>query len=315
MATEDKDDDIIIEIEGEEPDEKEEQVEGGEVDKDTEEEDEHLTDVATEAAETGEDREAIRERRRQERQDRKAKAREREDNLRRELSSRDSTINQLKERLDVIERRSTGGEMAQIKQAKEETAKAYAYYKDQIRVGTESQNGAAVADATEKLFQIRAKAEQLDKIEKSYTTQATRPPPMDPRVANSAKSWAEKNKWYDVRGGDQDSKVVLMLDRTLADEGWNPLTQEYWDELNDRVKKYLPHRASRDNITTRQKSVVGGSGRETPSNGGGKVFRLSAERVKALKEANKWDDPVERNKMIKQYRDYDKNNANDEGAR
>mgnify|MGYP000529391869 CR=1 FL=1 len=163
----------------------------------------------------------------------------------------------------------------------------------------------------------RTRIEQLDNIEKAYVQRKQQPQPLDPRVASNAKSWVDSNKWYDPQGKDQDSRVVLMLDQTLAEEGFNPATQEYWDELSQRVKKYLPHRvtrvANRDTITTKQKTVVAGSGRETSSSGS-TTFRLSAERVKALKDAGKWDDPVERNRMIKQYRDYDRNNANG-GAR
>jgi len=278
---------------------------------DDDDDDEH--GIADSQDDTDEDREAIRERRRKERQDRKARTKERADSLRRELAARDSVINEMREKLAVIERRNVGGEMAQLAQAKEKAVQAYGYYKDQIRIGTESANGAAVADATEKLMQVRTRIDQLDNIEKSYKQRSAQPPPLDQRVANNAREWTKANSWYDPQGKDQDSRVVLMLDQTLAEEGWDPLTNEYWDELGSRVKKYLPHRANRDNITNtnKPKSVVAGSGREAaPRNSS--AFRLSSERVKALKDAGKWDDVEERNKMIRQYRDYDRNN---EGAR
>ena len=276
--------------------------------------DDPINDEST-GEETSEEREAIRERRRQERQERKRHQREREESLRRELNSRDETISQMQTRLEAIERRNAGGEMAQLQQAKKAIEKQHQFYKEQIRLGTESQNGEAVAEATERLLDLRVKAQEIDRIEKAVSNQRQAAPPMNPKVLTNTKSWAEKNPWYDIRGRDQDSRVVMMLDQTLAEEGWNPQTQGYWDELDSRVKKYLPHRARRDNITTEKKpkSVVASSGRETSSKGSS-TFRLSSERVKALKDAGKWEDPVERNKMIKQYRDYDRNNAN-EGAR
>ena len=320
--------DVIIE--GEEPDDDDDDDLEGETRNDKagdeadenlhEDDDEHATSSKStdgDGDSDDDDREAIRERRRIERHERKQRAREREDTLRRELSARDAELSQLRGRLDAIERRNTGGELAQIGNAKKKAVEAYEYFKDQIRVGTEAQNGQAVAEATEKLIQTRTRIEQLDNIEKAYVQRKQQPQPLDPRVASNAKSWVDSNKWYDPQGKDQDSRVVLMLDQTLAEEGFNPATQEYWDELSQRVKKYLPHRvtrvANRDTITTKQKTVVAGSGRETSSSGS-TTFRLSAERVKALKDAGKWDDPVERNRMIKQYRDYDRNNANG-GAR
>lgn len=318
-----KDEEIIdVVIEGEDDDrpeaadddENESSTQQNDAGSEADEDDESDVAAADDSA-TDDERESIRERRRKERHDRKVRAREREETLRRELSSRDVMLNELRQRLDVIDRRNTGSELAQLSNAKKQATEEYAYYKDQIRLGTESQNGSAVADATEKLYQTKSKLDQLNNIEKAMGSKQQATQPLDPRVANAARSWAEKNPWYDLQGKDQDSRVVLMLDQTLAEEGWNPSTPEYWSELNNRVKKYLPHRANRDTITNKQKSVVAGSGRESAPRSGGAVFRLSAERVKALKDANKWDDVAERNKMIKEYRDYDRNNANNEGAR
>jgi len=318
MAAKDEEEIIDVIIEGDDNDAVSNTVDdasavGADSDAHDDTEDDDTEDDGSSHSDADEDRDAIRERRRKERQDRKTRTKERADSLKRELAARDAVINEMREKLAVIERRSVGGEMAQITQAKEKAAQAYNYYKDQIRSGTESANGAAVAEATEQLMQVRTRLEQLNNIEKTYKQRSAQPPPLDQRVANNAREWTTSNSWYDPQGKDQDSRVVLMLDQTLAEEGWDPLTKEYWDELGSRVKKYLPHRANRDNIATKDKpkSVVAGSGRET-SPGSSTTFRLSAERVKALKDAGKWEDPVERNKMIKQYRDYDRNN---EGAR
>lgn len=55
---------------------------------------------------------------------------------------------------------------------------------------------------------------------------------------------------------------------------------------------------------------MSGSGRES---GGGAAqnrggFRLSSERVKALKDAGIWDNPAERAEAVKRFREYDKMN-------
>lgn len=257
------------------------------------------------------DREAIRERRRQERQDRKQRAREREERLRQELSIRDSQLAEMRQRLDLIERRNTGGDIARLQEAKVKLNQAYNYYKDQIRTGTEAQNGAAVAEATEKLSQVREKLVQVEQYERAIKSQSQAPQPMDPQVQNNARKWTQEHPWYDPTGTDSDSRIVLTIDQTLAEEGFDPRSQDYWNELSKRVKKYLPHRASRDNITRKPRSVVTGSGRDSPP--GKKVFRLSSERVKAIKDMGIWDDPVARNKMIKQYQEYDRTHG-DEGA-
>jgi hypothetical protein len=55
---------------------------------------------------------------------------------------------------------------------------------------------------------------------------------------------------------------------------------------------------------------VGGAGQRgnTPADSEG-GFKLSAERVKAMKEAGIWDDPERRQKMITKYRELDKQNG------
>ena len=289
----------------------------GEHDEDAHDDDENdAVAKADEDGDTDDERQSIRERRRKERQDRKERAREREETLRRELSSSKAQLDEMRQRLDIIDRRNTGSELAQLQAAKEEAIRVHKHFKDQIRIGAESNNGTLIADATEKMMLASKRITDIDTIEKNYRQNKQRPQPLDQRVLAGAKAWVESHSWYNPQGGDSDSRVVLTIDQTLADEGFNPTTSEYWTELEKRVKKYLPHRVNRATITAKQKTIVAGSGREASSSKStSSVFRLSAERVKALKEAGKWEDPAERNKMIRQYRDYDRNIANEEGAR
>jgi len=260
-------------------------------------------------AEDDEEREAIRERRRQERKHRKEAQREREDTLRRELASRDAVINELRGKVDLIERRNTGSELAQVDNAIQQAQSAYAFFKNQIQVATEAQNGAAVADATENLFKSQRKIEELNGLKNAFSQRQAQPQPLDPRMKTHAEGWMKRNSWYDPTGRDQDSEIAMRLDQRMAQEGWDPTTAEYWTELDSRVKKYLPHRATSGKIpSNKPRSVVTGSGRESSGNGSSTTYKLSADRVSALKEAGMWDDPKKRAEAIKRFRDYDKQN-------
>lgn len=254
------------------------------------------------------EREVIRERRRLERKNRKQAQREREDTLRRELASRDAIINELRQKVDIIEQRNSGSELAQLENGKREVARAYNFFKDQIRIAGEAGNHAAVAEATEKMIQSQRKFDELTRIEQTIKQAQSAPQPLDPRLATHAKDWMTAHPWYNPRGSDQDSEIVLGIDKRMAKEGWDPTTRAYWDELSARVKKYLPHRANRDKITARPKSVVTGGEREV-SAGNVKTYTLSAERVQALKDAGMWDDPKQRAEMIKRYREQDAQQA------
>lgn len=258
-----------------------------------------------------EDREAIRARRREERRQRKQAQRDREDTLRRELASSKAVIDELRSKVEGIERRNTGSELAQLDNAKKQTAQEYAYFKDQIRVATESGNGAMVADATEKMLQAQQKFNQLQAYEQSYRQRRATPQPLDPRLVDQAKKWMDNNKWYDPSGRDPDSRITLTLDQQLAEENWDPTTREYWQELDSRVKKYLPHRVNSGKISgTKPRTTVSGSGKDSGSRTSNQSYRLSAERVQALKDAGLWDDPKQRAEAVRRFREYDQQNGN-----
>ena len=271
------------------------------------EDDDHPGDDPEDGGGTDDEREAIRERRRQERRHRKAAQREREETLRRELQARDSVINELRGKVEAIERRGNSSELAQLDTAKKQTAQAYNYFKDQIRVATEAGNGAAVADATEKMLQAQRRFDELQAYEKAYRQRSATPSPLDPRLVNQAQDWMTRNRWFDPAAKDPDSRIAMTLDQALADEGWDPTTREYWQELDARVQKYLPHRATGGKMkNTKPRPTVAGAGRESGGADSGKTYRLSSDRVQALKDAGIWDDPKQRAEAIRRFREYDK---------
>jgi hypothetical protein len=271
--------------------------------------DDHTNDEELAGAVDDEEREAIRARRREERRNRKQAQKDREETLRRELSSRDAIINDLRAKVDGIERRNSSSELAQLETVEKQVAHSYNFFKDQIRVATEAGNGAAVADATENMIKAQRKFDEIQTFKKAMKQRQATPQPLDPRMVNQANKWMERNKWYSPGSNDQDTELAMVLDKRMHDEGWDPTTEAYWQELDGRIKKYLPHRATGGKVApTRPKSVVTGSGRESGSARDNGTFRLSAERVQALKEAGTWDDPKQRAEAVKRYREFDKAN-------
>jgi hypothetical protein len=131
----------------------------------------------------------------------------------------------------------------------------------------------------------------------------------DRAVQRQAANWMERNSWYDPGGKDEDSQIALIVDKKMAAEGWVPADPDYWEELDNRLQKRLPHlynsdeRQERDTPVRRPRSVVTGSGRENAASSGGSKtsFTLSADQVKAMKDAGMWDDPEKRARMIRRY--------------
>ncbi len=265
--------------------------------------------------ETAEEAEARRERNRARRAQNKESRKNYIDSLKRELAARDSVINDLATRVASVERQGQGSQIAQIDAALKEAEQYYNHFKQVNRQAIEQADGALAVDAQEKMFAAQKRYEMLQNAKKGMTQQQVqKAQPLDPRMKMHAEDWMTKNDWYDPSGEDLDSDLVLKLDDRLVQEGWDPKTPEYWQELDSRVKKYLPHRFNstynkpQQNGQSRQRVPV--SGGSSSSTGGAKgTYHLSAERVKALKEAGVYDDPAKRADAIKRFQQFDKENA------
>jgi hypothetical protein len=159
-------------------------------------------------------------------------------------------------------------------------------------------------------FDARREYEALDNVIKKATApqreRTIRAP--DPQLQRHANNWMQNNQWYDPNGKDPDSKVALTIDQAMAEEGWNPKTPQYWEELDNRLQKYLPHRYTGDTDekpirNSRPRNVVTSSGRESSSSSaiGKNQFALTRDQVQAMKDAGMWDDADKRAKMIRRY--------------
>lgn len=279
-------------------------------------------EAAISAGRTEEEREEIRSRRRKERQDRKSRQREREDDLRTQLAARDSQLAEMQERLSLIERKGSQSELAQLDAAIHQAVNNTQHYKDIVAAAVARQDGQGMAEAMDRMQKAQRRAEELANVRQAYQQQQQAPAALDPGMVSHAQRWMSDNTWYDPQGRDADSRVLLAVDTALAQEGFNPRTAAYWEELSTRAAKYLPHKVSPRGAKSgyngadspasgrpNGRSVVTGSGRDSSAGSAGgsseSGYLLSAERVAALKEAGMWDDPKTRAEMIKTYRDHD----------
>lgn len=263
------------------------------------------------------EREAIRQARREERQLKKKLQKAKLSESSHLIQSLKRQNEQMAERLAVLEKRTAGSDLARLDKAIEDGHLRLQYAKMKIKEATEMADGSAVVEAQEAWYEARRQVEALESLKKKAVDNGSPkhsvPKAPDPMLKRHASNWMAKNDWYDPNGDDMDSQVATKVDEALMKEGWDPTTAEYWSELDNRLTKYLPHRYNSGNGETsgrsserRPRSVVTGSGREsTPAARPGE-FRLSPERVRAIKEAGRWDNITERNKMIRKYAEYDR---------
>ena len=284
------------------------------------EDDEAGDDAAASAGETEDEREAIRAARREERRLKKQIHRTKERESNHLISTLRKQNMELAERLGKLETRTSGAEMARIDKVIDDTGVSVEYAKMKIKEAMSAQDGDAMVKAQTLLYESQRRLESLTNMREQAARQMATPKQNiqvpDQTVQAMASDWMKRNTWYDPQARDTDSKITKTIDNALAEEGYDAGTQEYWDELDSRIGKYMPHRSSESGADdsgsghrpppSRDRPQVTGSGRAAPAGARGNEFRLSPERVKALKDAGSWDDVAKRNKMIRKFAEYDR---------
>ena len=263
------------------------------------------------------ERDAIRERRRKEKVDRKER---RETAIKRDKTELDFLRNRnddLEKRISNQEQRNRHQDLQGIDAAIAQAQKEVGMAERVIAKAVESNNGNDVTKAMKYRDEAMNKAQQLNYNKQQATQQVNTAPQVDDRTMHLAKQFMEDNPWYDSNGRDEDSAIVMAIDQSLSRDGYNPQTEEYWDELTARSARRLPERFDEDGVSrkptkTARKARGGpavGSGKEHAPTSTRKEVYISPERKAALIEAGVWDDPVLRTRYVKRYAAYDKSNA------
>jgi len=259
------------------------------------------------------EREAIRERRRNEKKERKERRERAIERDRVELDFLRKRNDDLERRLSGIEERTQKSDLSLLDQKLREATNEVQLAEKVIAKAVAAQNGEDVAQALRYRDQAMLKARQLEAAKKQAAQpRPAPPPPVDDVALSYAKEFIKEHSWYNPEAKDESSAIVLAIDNSLVKEGFNPRTEDYWDELRDRVRRRLPEKfegaapAARKAERQARGGPAVGSGREhAPSSTRREVY-ISPERKNALIEAGVWDDPVLRQKYIKKYMEYDR---------
>lgn len=293
----------------------------GDQDEREELEDERTASSATEEDEgdgNDDERAAIRERRRLEKVERKDRRDQAIKRDKLELDFLRKRNDDLERRVSVQEQRAHQVDLGSYDQAINQAAKEAEMADQVIAKAVEAGNGADVTQAMRYRDQAMQKMQQLQFAKNQAAQQRPQPQSqqIDDMTMHYAKEFMAENPWYDSQGRDEDSAVVIAIDQSLAKDGFNPQSEEYWDELRKRTARRLPEkfknqrqptREAREERTPRGGPAVG-SGREYAPASTRKEIYLSPERKQALIEAGVWDDPVLRMKYAKRYSEYDRTN-------
>lgn len=264
------------------------------------------------------------------RQAKRNRRRAKKDLIRKTNQEKDARLAQLqreneemKRDIAQLKRNTKAEQLTRIDKSIEDAQVRLEYAKMKLAEASQNQDGQAVVEATmllqnvqeefRNLSQLRTQADQ----ELNQTRQQNQPQEQNRRVQKLATQWMRRNPWYNPQSNDPDSRIAKKMDELLSTQGWDPEDEDYWDELDARLQKELPHRYNDSNDdesrgVRRPRNVVGSSGREASAAYGGtnrSQFILSPDRVKAMKDAGAWDNPERKARMIKQFIAYDRANG------
>lgn len=257
----------------------------------------------------------------------RARRRAKKDLIRKTNDEKDVRLQQLqreneefKRRLSHVERETKNSQIARIDKALEDQQVRLEYAKMKLSEAVRAGDGDAMVEAQTLWNEAQSAVNEYSSARKQAERDSTQPareaPAVDPTIQRHASDWMKRNSWYRPDTSDQDSKIAKKVDELLVTEGWNPTDPDYWDELDSRLHKALPHRyndaSGVDSNVRKPRNVVGSSGREASAAFGGNnrtQFVLSPERVKAMKEVGAWDNPVRKKAMIDNFVKYDRENV------
>lgn len=179
---------------------------------------------------------------------------------------------ELKARLDALDQSYTtefGTRVdSQIEAAKQAYQKAYddgdaeAMFEAQKNLSKLALDQAQLEQAKQRQ---EKKAEQVEEPVAVPQPQVQQPQQPDPK----AEAWAQKNEWF---GADQTMTYAAfgVHRQLIEDEGFDPQSDEYYNELDNRMRKEFPHKfaaptksdsgprvASAESTASRSKSTKG----------------------------------------------------------
>lgn len=317
---ENEDDDIeMVEVSGEEetstqeaaPEKAEKPADRDEADEDDDDDDDDRRIAEANDDESGEDSEEERRaRRREQKRIARAKRRAYAERDKAMIAALEQQNNMLLRRMEMLEGRTLQRDAAEVDSRINEAADQYRYAERVLQDAVARGDGETVTKALRARDEAAMRVNELRSVRSRISEappQSEGPSGPDPRVVANARSWFEDNDWVDPNGRDVDSAIVLAIDRKLAEQGLDPTTDDYWDELSEQVRKRFPDKYG---------SVPGKNARKSPPIGSGKAasstsktqVRVTPERKAAMQQAGYWDDPEMRRRMLKKYAEYDRNN-------
>ena len=152
---------------------------------------------------------------------------------------------QVKTENDQLRKTLSEGEGVLVNQAKGRVTAELDKAKSAFKVAYEAGDPDALLDAQEKLNSLQGEKMRYDnyrpqpqRAEPAPQPQYQAPAPQPPRPDNRAMDWASKNEWFEK--DPEMTGYAYGLHEKLVKSGIDPRTEEYYNEIDNAVRRVFP---------------------------------------------------------------------------
>ena len=164
--------------------------------------------------------------------------------------------------------------------------------KSALKTAFESQDADAILEAQDNLTRLSVEKEKVsmtlaDKEAKKKQVESQpveETPTAQPQISRKAQTWAEDNEWF---GSDRVMTSAAMgIHEDLLQEGIDAESDEYYNQINKRMKEYFPQKFAQETTEVRQatKEPVQNVASVSRRSGGRKTVKLTKSQVVIAKK-------------------------------
>ena len=164
--------------------------------------------------------------------------------------------------------------------------------KSALKSAFESQDADAILEAQDNLTKLAVEKEKVSmtltekearKKEVESETQAKTEEAPQPRISSKAQSWAEDNEWF---GSDRVlTSAAMGIHEDLLQEGIDAETDDYYNQINKRMKEYFPQKFAQSTTEVETKvAPVQNVASVSRRSGGRKSVKLTKSQVVIAKK-------------------------------
>ena len=161
--------------------------------------------------------------------------------------------------------------------------------KGALKAAIEANDPDAITDAQDNLTKLAVEKEKVSitlaekELEKKQQSESVETEQPQPRISPKAQQWAEDNNWF---GSDRVlTSAAMGIHEDLLQEGIDAETDEYYNQINKRMKEYFPQKFAESSNEEKTKSTpVQNVASVSRRSGGRKSVKLTKSQVVIAKK-------------------------------